>query len=234
MLKSQIATGTSTLMTTGWLRDTPSDFAEAVLAHCHWREVRAGSAVQHAGDIGVGIVGLASGTVAISTSLSAPDAPAVHFGHPGFWFGYVSVFTGAGLPNSILARSDVLLATIARPQLENLLEQHPKWWRYVGLLGIIGANTATTIAADLLIRDSRRRCAASLLRLTQFRFEQALAQCAVEVPLTQDDIAAVTNLSRSTVSAILLEFEQSGLITLGYRSITIQQPDQLHAIVDDA
>lgn len=233
MLKSETAAGTEALMQRGWLQQTPVDFAEAVLANCRWKTIATGQTIQHAGDPTHGLIGVARGTVSITTSLGSPDVPMAHIGHPGTWYGIVPIFTNKALPTGVVARSDVLIATITQPQLEALLANRPVWWRYVGMLGVVYGNTAANLAADGMIRDSRRRCAAALLRLADCRFVESADGQQVEAPLSQDELAAISNLSRTSVSTILRELEDRGLITLGYRTVNIHQPDRLRAVVDD-
>ena len=232
VLKSDIAAGTQTLRNTGWLKDCPDDFADAVLANCHWRSIAAGQTIQHAGDQNAGIFGVARGTIAMSTSLGSPDTPIVHIGHPGFWFGYVALFTGRTLPNGVVARSDVMLGGMAQSQLEKLLAERPVWWRQVGRLGVWYGDVAANIAADTMIRDSSRRCAAALRRLGDCRFETPAGAQSVHAPLSQDELAAIANLSRTSISTILREFEEQGLIKLGYRDVVLNDPARLRAMVD--
>lgn len=233
MLKSEIAIGTEVLANTGWLSHTPPDFAEAILANCHWRSVEGGATIQHAGDDLSVILGLARGTITMTTGLASPDAPMMHICHAGWWFGFVPLFLDTKLPNGIVARGDVLLASIVRSQLESMLSARPEWWRHVGVLGAIYGNTAANVAADLMIRDSARRCAASLLRLANCRFQNPGGAQQVEAPLSQDELAAISNLSRTSISTILHDLEQSGLITLGYRSVTLNNPARMRSMVDD-
>ena len=233
LLKSETAAGADALLNRGWLTQTPREFAEAVMAHCRWRFVPAGQAIQHAGEQTAGIYGIARGTVSITTALGAPDVPMVHVGHPGTWFGVVPMFTGKSLPTGVAARSDVLIGGLAQSQLETLLSNRGDWWRYVGLLGIMYGNLAANLAADLMIRDSRRRCAAALLRVADCRFAVPPGIQQVEAPLSQDELAAIANLSRTSVSTILRDLEELGLITLGYRSVTLHDPARLRSFVDD-
>jgi DNA-binding GntR family transcriptional regulator len=55
----------------------------------------------------------------------------------------------------------------------------------------------------------------------------------VEAPLSQDELAAISNMSRTTISTILRDLEAAGLIKLGYRSVLIIHPGRLRALVDD-
>lgn len=233
MLKSDIASGTSLLSQRGWLADTPQEFSEAILAHCHWRQVAAGAAIQHAGDSRGGLTGLARGTITVTTSLTSPDTVITHISHPGQWFGFITVFGGRYLPNSVAARSDVILAHMSKAALEQLLANRPEWWRHVGQLGVLYGNLAVNTAADLMIRDSHRRCIAALLRMADCRFCDNGNPGTIEAPLSQEELAALSNLSRTSVSSILHELEIQGLITLGYRCVTLNDTRRLRADVDD-
>lgn len=233
MLKTEIDADTAFLINNGWLSHTPADFATAFMAHCHWRNVDAGSAISHAGDLANTVMGLARGTTAISTALTTPDANIVSIGHPGMWFGYVPMFSKLARVISVIARTDVRLALISEIEIERLLASNPHWWRHFAALGIMYGNSAINIAADLMIRDSRRRCVAAILRLADCRFADRPGGRPIEAPLSQDELAAMSNLSRTSVSTIVRDLENDGLITLGYRSITLNDTDRLRAIVDD-
>ena len=233
MLKNEIATYSAFLVNNGWLAQCSRDFAESFIANCHWRHVAAGVGIQHAGEHGATITGIAHGNALLTTSLSSPDSPTIHVMSPGEWFGYVPLFIGGTRPNSIVARTDVILASMSQAEVEALLAARPHWWRDVGTLGIIHANMATGIAADMMIRESRRRCAASLLQIANCRHADPLGAEQVQTPLSQEELAAIANLSRTSISSILRDFEEAGLIKLGYRSFTLTQPSKLRALVDN-
>jgi CRP/FNR family cyclic AMP-dependent transcriptional regulator len=233
LLKNDIATYSAFLVNNGWLARCSRDFAESFVAHCHWRHVPAGTGIQHAGEPGATVTGIAHGNATVTTSLSSPDSPTIHVMQPGEWFGFVPLFIGGTRPNSIVARTDVVLAGMSQSEIEALLAQRPEWWRDVGALGIIHANMATGIAADMMIRESRRRCAASLLQVANCRHADPLGSQPVSTPLSQEELAAIANLSRTSISSILRDFEEAGLIKLGYRSFTLIKPGKLRDLVDN-
>jgi CRP/FNR family transcriptional regulator, cyclic AMP receptor protein len=233
MLKSEIATDTAFLLNNGWLRHVPPEFGAAFMAHCHWRNVDAGVSISHAGDHGQSIIGLSRGVVSVFTALSAPDTPIVTVSHPGTWFGFIPMFSDLPRAVSMVARSDVRLAYIAQSEVETLLASRPEWWRHFAALGILYGNSAINVAADLMIRDSKRRCVASILRLADCRFVDRPGGRPIEAPLSQEDLAAISNLSRTSVSTIVRELENQGLISLGYRTIALLDTDRLRALVDN-
>ena len=233
MLKSDIATHSALLMNSGWLRYTPRDFAEAVIAHCHWRNFAAGTGIQHAGEEGGIVAGIAHGSAVLTTSLSTPDSPVLHIMHPGDWFGYLPLFLSGARPNSLVARSDVTIAFMSQQELEALLVPQPYWWRHIGTLAAVHANLATAVAADMMIRDSNRRCAAALLNVANCRRGEPTSAPVLNAPLSQEELAAIANLSRTSVSSILRDLEGQRLIELGYRTVTLRDPARLRALVDN-
>jgi CRP-like cAMP-binding protein len=232
VLKTEIAAYSVALANSAWLKLCGPEFAESFLAHCHWRQVAAGTGIQHAGELGGVICGVASGSVTVTTSLSSPDSPTIHVMHAGGWFGYVPLFIPGARPNSIVARTDVTLAGMTQAEIEAFLAPRPEWWRHIGVLGILYANVATSIAADMMIRESSRRCAAALLQLADCRHADPVGAQSVGAPLSQEELAAISNLSRTSVSTILRAFEENGLIKLGYRSVTLVNPARLRLLVD--
>lgn len=233
MLKTEIAACSDFLALHGWVKHTPRDFAEAFLTHCHWRQYPAGTGIQHAGEPGGIVAGIAQGSATLTTSLSSPDSPILHVLHRGDWFGYMPLFIGVARPNSVVARSDVTIAVMSQSEVEAFLAPRPEWWRWMGTLAAVHANTATSIAADLMIRESDRRCAAALLHLAGCRHYDLRDTQPTEAPLSQDEVAAIANLSRTSISTILRAFEASGLVKLGYRNVVLINAARLRALVDD-
>ena len=84
-----------------------------------------------------------------------------------------------------------------------------------------------------MIRDSRRRCVAAVLRPSDCRFVDRPGGRPIEAPLSQEELAAMSNLSRTSVSTIVRNLETAELITLGYRAMVLVDTDRLRAIVDD-
>ena len=101
-------------------------------------------------------------------------------------------------------------------------------WRWLNLLSIESAALAVQALADLLIGDKDRRCAAVLLRIAGCRDS---GDAPANASLTQEDLAALSNLSRPTVSLVVRRLAARGFLSLGYKVITIDSPAQLRRFV---
>ncbi len=157
----------------------------------------------------------------------------MHFVHPVFWIGYLPILSGRPRRLAASARTPVWIARVSRDQVTALLAKRPEWLRHFMQLAIVYGDVASNVAADLLIRDSERRCAAVLLRLSGHRFAGPGDGAAVEVPMTQSELAGAANLSRNSVGTIVQKLKARGLIDLGYRGVTIRAPAALRAFIEE-
>ena len=56
----------------------------------------------------------------------------------------------------------------------------------------------------------------------------------IEIDVSQEDFAAMTNLARTTAGAVLRRFEASGYLKVSYRRVRILAPDALRAMLEGA
>ena len=221
----------ATLSRRGWLSRTPSDFQQAVLEHCVVQRRSAGEPLYYSGDEIGGMFGVIDGTVEIASGFGNPDAYIVHLAQAGFWIGEGSILIGKPRMITAAARTDATLAYLPLVALRGMVIATPEYWRYLGQLSVEHNNLSTSGAADLMIRDVDRRCIAVLLRLAGCRFRINDGDARPEVVVSQEELAAMANLSRKSVGDVLRPLEQAGVIELGYRSIRINLPHKLREIL---
>nr|WP_233713991.1 helix-turn-helix domain-containing protein [Aquamicrobium zhengzhouense] len=81
------------------------------------------------------------------------------------------------------------------------------------------------VVHDLQIPQAERRIAAILWR-TAFHGNQA-------VPLSQEEIGAMSNTSRKQVNAALRKFAELGWLTASYRQVTVENAAALNAFAKE-
>ena len=162
------------------------------------------------------------------------DTPVMHFERPVFWLGYTRIVSPRRSNRvEAIAKTTVWLARVAQADVRKLLNEHPEWWRYFLEPVIFYGDTTLNIATDLTIRDSERRCAAVLLRLSGRRFADPEDIEPADVSITQDDLAGAAGLARSTVRIMLGRLAARRLIEQGYRGIVVRAPAALRTFVDE-
>lgn len=220
------------LTSRGWLSRRPPSFRDAVLAQAVEQRRAAGEPLFHSGDEAGGLFGVIRGVIEIATRYSGNDVHIVHLGQAGSWFGIAPTIIGAARRLGIVARTDLRAAYVAPAAINAIAAAQPDNWRHLAALTIENSDLAVGAAADLMIRDVERRCLAVLLRVSDCRYADPAAGDIAVAPLSQEELAAMANLSRNAVGTVLRAHAAAGSITLGYRSMQIHAPARLRAIVE--
>jgi CRP-like cAMP-binding protein len=218
----------SLLSQTGWLSHIPVDCQDAVLDECLCYVTNAGQAITHGGEETGGMFGIISGTVGVYSAVGSSEAPLIHIAGPAFWFGLYPITNGRPRIISVTARTPCMIAQLPETALRTLLDRRPEMWRWLNLLSLESSALAVQALADLLISDKDRRCAAVMLRIAGCREN---GDAPANASLTQDDLAALSNLSRPTVSLVVRRLAARGFVSPGYKTITINTPAQLRSFV---
>lgn len=203
----------------GWLTETPRAFRDAVLGRCIPKRFARGESVYRAGDPPGGLYGLIEGGIAVELAPEESEPYLGTFVRPGFWIGEAGV--QARLPRAVGIRAtrDSLLAHLPLAQWDLIVQADPGAWRWLGQLILRNELLALGIADALMVRRAPARVAAILSVLA--RQELVAPGGPVDLAVSQDDLARITNLSRSSVGRILAGFEADGLIAGGYRQVRV-------------
>lgn len=218
----------------GWFGGATPEFQQAVLSRCGWREVVAGQPIYHASDPRADPCGIVDGTVEIYSRFGVGDNPMLHLLHEGAWIGYGSAIRGLPPRVTAVARTDVLLAHMPGHAMQALLRERPEWWRFIAIGVLEYGDTGISAYADSLLQDSDRRCACTLLRIAGLSFPRRSRPERRSVPITQDELATMVNVSRTTLLQILRRLEERGLVEQSYRALRVVDADGLERIAAGA
>jgi hypothetical protein len=86
--------GMRALTQQGWLRTTPVEFQSAILSRYNWYQLEAGARITVGGEESGDLIGLAHGTVEMTTILGAAETPMMHLAHEVSWMRYGPIITG--------------------------------------------------------------------------------------------------------------------------------------------
>jgi CRP-like cAMP-binding protein len=217
------------LATHGWLSLVPPEFRKDVLAKCHVRSFERGDAVYRLDDPPGGLFGLASGGITLEIAPGARSPYIAHFMRPGMWFGAAALLTGQPRRVGISATRPSVVLHLQANVFAAIASDNPEAWRWLSLILLMNTELAISVCDDLMIRDPKERATAILLRLTGCHVDGPGADTPTELDLTHDELATMTNLSRTTIGAMLREYEAEGWIEQSYRRIAILDPRALRA-----
>jgi len=134
---------------------------------------------------------------------------------------------------SVSARRQTELLALSQQSIIELLKIEPSLnWVFFNLMAW-NVEEYALHAVDLLIVDPRLRLCSRLLTFAG-RLLTYLPPSPVSIPMTQEELATASNMSRSTVYNLLGELVAQGICELGYREVKILDMVRLNRIVEDA
>jgi CRP-like cAMP-binding protein len=214
----------------GWFGQAPAAFQDAVLSRCEWRTVPAGATLFRAVDDHADLVGVVQGAIELYSRFGTGENPVLHIGHEGSWVGTGAIMSMGPPRLTVIARIDTVIARLSMRATHELLAARPEWWRVLGSAGFEYGDLAITAYTDSLIRENERRFACTLLRITGLRPPRRSQPERADAPVTQGELAEMTNISRTTLLEILRRLEDKGIVEQGYRYIRVLDPAALDQI----
>jgi len=228
-----IAAACEIVLRQGWLSQTPPSFQRDVLDRCHLRHFEAREPIYSVGDPPGGMFGLVAGGVNVSIAPNERGPHFSHFARPGSWFGGAAAFTDQPRRVGLAATRDSELLYLSLHGIHEIVGRDPAAWRYFAIVTIGNLDLAVGAHDDLMIRDHVKRCIAVLLRLGGCRLSSPLDSFPIEIDLSQEDIAFMSNVARTTAGALLRKLEAMGHLEQSYRRIRILAPNALRAMLRD-
>lgn len=176
---------------------------------------------------------IVSGCAVITLAHPVQGVINAHVMFPGRWFGEPAALGRRPRLMSVSARRPTELLTLSQAQISELLKSDPSFcWTFFNLMAW-NVDEHILHAVDLLIVDPRLRLCSRLLTFGG-RVLNHLPPGPVSIPMTQEELAVASNMSRSTVYNLLGELVEQGICALGYREVRILDMQRLNRIVEEA
>jgi CRP-like cAMP-binding protein len=177
--------------------------------------------------------GLVSGAFSVSVVQGERGPYFAHFFRPGDWFGEGPAISGRPRIVGLSAVRDTELLYLSLGAVDEILRERPSSWRMFGALTLGKLETAMWAIDDLMIRNSLKRFIAVLLRLGGCRAATPPEPLPIVVYSSQEDLAAMANVSRARANEILRRLERAGHLSQSYRRVEILAPDRLRSMLAD-
>lgn len=230
MQKNFGATGRDRILTTGWLKDKPREFQEAILTHARILRYEPGSYTHHIGDEPGGFYGIIDGSFGVITHNAVSGTVMGHIMRRGDWFGQRSMVVGKPRSLAFRAMEQATAFYVSLQAVEKISQNLPEArWHFISLAEH-NLEITIRIISDLLIHGSEKRIAAILLRIAGIVEEDHL-EAIYQISLTQSDLAEIANVSRHVVNATVRTFESRGWISIGYGKVTILAPRDIRVFL---
>jgi CRP-like cAMP-binding protein len=217
----------------GWLAGLDEDFQTRILSPGRVLSLPRGKSLYAAGDEPGGVYGILSGGIMMSAPGRDGLPLAGHILRRGAWFGHGPLMTKRRRVLSAEASEPSRVLQVPLGAIERIIAADPAAARYVGAIADYNHDILIKTCADLLIRETDRRIAAVLLRITA-------AEDGVQpddprgFPLTQQLIGEMSNTSRDTVNRVLSDFANRQWISWRYGRANVLDVQALAAFAAGA
>lgn len=150
---------------------------------------------------------------------------------PGDLFGMVEAFDGTPREAQAEALDEVVVGAIPREDFVRRIKEQPDLAMEFTRLLVFHLRKFQIRVQDLVFRGATGRLARLLLDLSGATCSGVRSGLRIEARLTHQEMANVVGCARETVSLILGQFRDRGLIRMHAGSITILNPDAVSQMV---
>ncbi|HLR46767.1 MAG TPA: Crp/Fnr family transcriptional regulator, partial [Deinococcales bacterium] len=151
---------------------------------------------------------------------------------PGDLIGTFSALNSSH-PESAQAHTDVCLLNITAGDFADLLRTHPEVTLAVLAFSTEQLTEARTAIRGLSTEPVETRLARTLLQLADAHGEPDPGGTVIQMPLPQQDLAALAGTTVETVSRILSRFRRDGLTDSGRRWVALRDRSALERLLND-
>jgi CRP-like cAMP-binding protein len=120
-----------------------------------------------------------------------------------------------------------------RERLQELVLRHPRLALNATRLLSARMRELTARLRELATERVARRVARALLRLARQTGKRVEGGVLLDLPLSREDLAAMTGTTLYTVSRLLAEWEREGIVEVGRERVVIRYPHGLVTIAED-
>jgi CRP/FNR family transcriptional regulator, cyclic AMP receptor protein len=212
-----------------FLRELDSEQQKALVGRSIARSYPRGSAIWHEGQVGDRVLIVNSGCVKLSRFTEDGREVVLGIRGPGDLLGELAAIEPRPRTASALALDDVEAMVVPPRDFEAFLQDHPDVVRLV--LRIVASRLADADSkrVEISAQDTLARVAARILELAQRFGEEQGETVSIELPLSQEELAAWTGCSRDSVVKALGAMRTLGWIETGRRHITVLDAKSLRA-----
>ena len=186
-------------------------------------------ALYRTGDPGDRLHVIEQGFVKIVVEMYTGDQRIIDVLGPNCCFGELAIVDGGPRRWMVRALGPVSTVSIPLERVRHLMYSHPEMVDRVLVAYRSRIAMLMDLLADLTFLSVRERLARRLLDLGRRYGRQEVQGVALEVPLVQEDLAALVGTTRSSVNAALRQFEEQGVISLRRRQLAIYSFEALES-----
>jgi CRP/FNR family transcriptional regulator/CRP/FNR family cyclic AMP-dependent transcriptional regulator len=209
------------------LANLPPDAHRRLAGVARRRSYRRGEVIFHQGDPGDSLHFLTEGRVKVVLDAETGEEAVIAILAPGDCFGELSLIDGEPRSATVVTLEPVQTVSLARGDFMTFIRDSPQLAEslMVTLAGMV--RKADESMADLVFLDLEGRLVKKLLELAEAHGRDVDGAVEIELPMTQEDLAAMIGATRASVNKLLGWYEDHGAIQRRGRRIAIFDKERL-------
>jgi CRP-like cAMP-binding protein len=185
-----------------------------------------GQFIYQEGSQATGLFCVHQGKIKLSKAAGDNKEHIVHLVREGEVVGHRALVAGTRYSHSAIALQDCVVCFLPRPDFLSLVQANQQFSMALMQLLAQALGLAEERMMHLAYKPVRERLAGALL-LVQKTFYQEGEALPFRIALGREDLAALVGTAKETVSRLLSEFKDAGMITTRGSQITILKPAHL-------
>jgi CRP/FNR family cyclic AMP-dependent transcriptional regulator len=207
----------------------PREYAAGLLARARTRSLKRGQTLFQSGAAGNGCYWLEEGILKVSVVSQQGTERILAILGPGSIVGELAMIDGLPRSATVQALRDSRLTFMPRKIFLEFLDSYPDMYRHLVSILVARLRNADEEAAAASFLPVRARVARALLQFAEYLGEPTETQGHLLIPhkIRQDDLAALADVTRESVSRILSEWRKRRLIYNRSYSVYVVQKAKL-------
>ncbi|RZK17010.1 MAG: Crp/Fnr family transcriptional regulator [Hymenobacter sp.] len=185
-----------------------------------------GQFIYQEGNQALGIYCVHQGKIKIAKAGGDKKEQIVHLVREGDMLGYRALLAGTCYSSSAVALEECVVCFVPRPDFLRLVQANMQFSTALMQLMARTLGQAEERMLHLAYKPVRERLAGALL-LVQQTFRQEGEELPFRIALGREDLAALVGTAKETVSRLLSEFKEAGIIATRGSQITLLKPARL-------
>lgn len=197
--------------------------ARALVSMARRRRFAKGDTVFHEGDLGDSVHLIDKGRVAVRVTTPAGDVATLRILRDGQLFGDLAVLEGQRRSATITALEKCETLEISGDVIRDFADRHRSFERAITRIIARVLRGQSALLLDVMYLPAPRRLARRVVELVDI-YDGG------EIPLTQDDLAGMSGITRQTVNQLLTEWRDQGVVELGRGRLSVVDPDRMQRL----
>lgn len=222
------------LARSSWFARLPRGLQVALIQRSSLKRFERGAVFSRQDQPAKGLFAILEGQVAVTRDAGGTAPYFYILGGPSLWFGEIAVLSGVPTVVNLTARSDVTLLFLSVGHFRKLQAEFPDVYKQFADLAV---RRAALLTRSLAAAGTLNPRIVLRLRLTdiasQLRSKER-PNAPVLLEISQSEIAQMIGSSRQSVNALLAELAQEGLVEVGFRKLTILNPEKLEGTLSSS